>query len=374
VISGTSRLAALDIRDYRNLAHVELALPEHGLALVGDNGQGKTNFLEAIYYFQLLRCARGTRDADAVRFGAEAFNLRGETHGASEASVSIGFERATKKKRVRVDGVATTRLSDALGMLPAVMVSPADTVLAAGEPSARRRYMDVLLALTSRGYLNALQGYRGALQHRNAAIREIARGGRADEDAVAVWEAPLATHGGTLVEERRAWVAQSSGRYRELCAAIGEQAPSGIAYQSSVADADDPSAMLAELLAARRASDIRRGATHTGPHRDSLSLTLDGRELRNVGSAGQQRTAAVALRLLEAETYQRRTGTAPVFLMDDPFAELDARRGAAIVAVVREAAVGQTFLAVPKASDIPDGFMDLERATVRGGGITTDTR
>jgi DNA replication and repair protein RecF len=251
------------------------------------------------------------------------------------------------------------------------MVSPADAVLVSGEPSARRRYLDVLLALTSRSYLAALQSYRTALQHRNAAIRDIARGGRANEESVAVWEAPLSQHGGVLVEERRAWVERNAARYRELCAAIGEPAPTGISYQGSAADASDPAMTLSELLTSRRSSDMRRGATFTGPHRDTLSLSLDGRELRNVGSAGQQRTAAVALRLLEAETYQQRTGTAPVFLMDDPFAELDARRGAAIVTVVRDAAVGQTFLAVPKPSDIPSGFMALDRAMVRGGQITT---
>lgn len=368
---GAARLASVDIRDYRNLAHVELELPASGLALVGDNGQGKTNFLEAVYYFQILRSARGTRDADAVRFGADAFHLRAEIEGAAARKVAIGFERPTKKKRVRVDGVQTQRLADALGMLPAVMVSPADAVLAGGEPSARRRYLDVLLALTSRSYLSALQAYRTSLQHRNAAIRDIARGGRANEESVAVWEAPLAEHGGTLVRERRAWVDESSRRYRELCAAIGEQAPTSLRYEGGVATADDPSSALRDLLAARRASDIRRGATHTGPHRDTLALGLDGRELRGVGSAGQQRTAAVALRLLEAETYRRRSGLAPLFLMDDPFAELDARRSTAMKEALQLGAVGQIFLAVPKASDIPEGFLDLDRATVLGGRITT---
>ncbi|HET9424538.1 MAG TPA: DNA replication and repair protein RecF [Gemmatimonadaceae bacterium] len=366
---GASRLASIDIRDYRNLARVELELPDSGLALIGDNGQGKTNFLEAIYYFQLLRCARGTRDADAVRFGADAFSLRGEVRGPVEATVAIGFDRASKKKRIRVDGVPTQRLSDALGMLPAVMVSPADAVLAGGEPSARRRYLDVLLALTSRAYLSALQAYRTSLQHRNAAIRDIVRGGRANEESVAVWEAPLAEHGGVLVRERRAWVDESAARYRELCAAIGEQGATSLRYESAVAAGSDPAASLRELLASRRASDVRRGATHTGPHRDTLSLTLEGRELRGVGSAGQQRTSAVALRLLEAETYHRRSGSAPVFLMDDPFAELDAKRGAAIMEVLRHAAVGQTFLAVPKPSDIPEGFLELRRASVSAGRI-----
>ena len=370
---ASSRLAAVHISDYRNLARIELELPASGLTLLGDNGQGKTNFLEAIYYFQLLRSARGARDADTVRFGCDAFHLRGSIVAPHAAEVSIGFEKSSKKKRVRIDGVPAPRLSDALGMLPAVMVSPADTVLAGGEPSARRRYLDVLLALTSRSYLSALQAYRTSLQHRNAAIRDIARGGRANEESVAVWETPLAEHGGVLARERREWVKGYSVRYRELCRAIGESGASAMRYESAVADTEDPSGALRELLAQRRASDIRRGATHTGPHRDTLALTLDGRELRTVGSQGQQRTSAVALRLIEAETYQQRTGAAPVFLMDDPFAELDVRRSEAIVEVLRSAAVGQTFLAVPKASDIPSGFTALERARVNAGQIAMDT-
>jgi len=369
VTGDAARLESVEIRDYRNLACVELELPADGLALVGDNGQGKTNFLEAVYYFQLLRSARGARDVDAVRFGSGGFVLRGAVRGASNVDVVIGFDRATRKKHVRLDAVPAPRLSDALGLLPAVMVSPADALLAAGEPSGRRRYLDVLLALTSRHYLSALQAYRSALQQRNAAIRDALRTGRANESGIAVWEAPLALHGGVLVTARRAWVGDVAERYRGLCRAIGEREAAELRYEGSVANAADPGDALAQLLETRRANDMRRGATNTGPHRDTLVMTLDGRELRAVGSAGQQRTAAVALRLLEAETYQRRSGAAPVFLMDDPFAELDSKRGAAIVSVLRDSAIGQTFLAVPKASDIPSGFSQLPRATVNDGAI-----
>src|SRR5205823_6305999 len=201
---------------------------------VGDNGQGKTNFLEAIYYFQLLRSARGARDVDTVRFGTDGFSLRADVRGPSSTEMTIGFERATKRKRVRLDGVPTPRLSDALGRLPAVMVSPADTTLAAVEPSARRRYLDVLLALTSRRYLTALQAYRTALLNRNAAIREMARTGRVNEAAVAVWEPALAEHGGVLVRERREWVGDVAGRFSELCVAIGERAVSSLRYDGAV--------------------------------------------------------------------------------------------------------------------------------------------
>jgi DNA replication and repair protein RecF len=252
------------------------------------------------------------------------------------------------------------------------MVSPADTALAGGEPSARRRFVDVLLALTSRTYLAALQSYRASLQHRNAAIRDLARG-RANEESVAVWEAPLAQHGGTLVRERREWVREHASRYRELCRAIGEHGSSTVRYESSVAEADDPADALRQLLAEKRSLDMRRNATLTGPHRDTLSLTLNGRELRTIGSQGQQRTSAIALRLLEAETYNQRSGAAPVFLMDDPFAELDVRRSAAITEVLAHTSVGQTFLAVPKASDIPEGFTALIRATIADGNITMES-
>ena len=368
----SSRLAAVHISDYRNLERVSLEIPASGLTLIGDNGQGKTNFLEAIYYFQLLRSSRGARDTDTVRFGAEAFNLRGRIAAPRPSDVSIGFSRSAKVKRVQIDGVPTRRLSDALGMLPSVMVSPADTGLAGGEPSTRRRYLDVLLALTSRSYLTALQSYRTALSHRNAAIRDLARSGATADDSVAIWEVPLAEHGGTLVRERREWTNQLAARYSELCKDIGETQSAAIRYEGSASDAADPSATLLDLLAQRRASDIRRGATHTGPHRGTLALTLDGRDLRTVGSQGQLRTSAVALRLIEAETYRHRTGSAPVFLMDDPFAELDMRRSEAIVEVLRGAAVGQTFLAVPKTSDIPKGFTALAHATVSAGNITME--
>jgi len=237
------------------------------------------------------------------------------------------------------------------------------------EPAARRRYLDVLLALTSRRYLGALQASRTALHQRNAAIRETVRSGRPNEAGVAVWEAPLARHGGVPVTERRAWIGEVAERYGALCAASGERAIAELGYEGSGAEAPDPAEALAQLFEVRRPTDVRRGATNTGPHRDTLAMTLDGREARVVGPAGQQRTAAGAPRLLEPETYQRRLGSAPAFLMDDPFAELDAKRGAAIMAVLRDSAIGQTFLAVPKVSDIPAGFSQLARATVEGGAI-----
>jgi DNA replication and repair protein RecF len=375
-----ARLERLSLRDFRNFERQDVAFPAAGLALVGENGHGKSNLLEAIYYLHLLRSVRGARDADLVRFGAPAFFLHAEARvpapgPAGASDVAVGFERTGKRKRVRLDGAEPGRLADALGALPSVIFSPGDAVLVSGSPSERRRYLDVVLALTDRRYLAALQGYRSALVRRNAALRDAARTGRGEERA-AVWEPALAEHGAVLWTERQRWVARWAEHFAGLCARIGERAAVRMRYGTAltVAAPGEPSVAatreaLAAALAEKRALDVRRGLTHAGPHRDDLELALAGRELRTFGSAGQQRTAAIALRMLEAATLREQLGCEPLFLLDDPFAELDARRAHRILELLGEAGLGQTVLVVPRASDIPEELTRLDRATIRDGVI-----
>lgn len=369
-------LRSLALRDFRNLARVDVALPDDGVAIVGENGQGKTNLLEAVYYLHLLRSARGARDVDIVRFGAGGFHIAARVEGGEQHELSAGFERAGRRKRVKIDGAEPTRLSDALGALPCVLFSPADVELVAGAPSARRRYLDILLALSSRPYLAALQRYRHALAQRNAALRSALREGARGEQRVAVWEAPLAEHGAVLWRERVQWTESASPRFAEVCAAIGEQAPVAMRYATSLEPAStelqDVRDALTRALEEKRALDLRRGLTHAGPHRDDLALTLDGRELRAFGSAGQQRSAAIALRLLEADTLSERLGARPLLLLDDPFAELDVRRSARILELLAAHGMGQTLLTVPRESDIPPALTQLARWRIADGVIGHD--
>ena len=370
------RLARLAVRDFRNLGRVDLELPPEGMVVVGENGHGKTNLLEAVYYLQLLRSARGARDQDLVRFGEPGFHVSAEAESTSGArNIGAGFERASKRKRVKLDGVEVSRLSDALGALPSVLCSPRDAALVAGAPSERRRYLDVTLALSSRSYLAALQAYRGALARRNAALRDANRTAR-DEQRVAVWEPALAEHGARIWTSRVQWVAAMRDRYAELCAAIGERGDARLRYASALESKGDAvEAALAAALEAKRALDIRRGITHAGPHRDDLELTLTEpggapRELRAFGSAGQQRTAAIALRVLERETLRQRRDSSPLLLLDDPFAELDARRSTRMLELLAGEGAGQTILAVPRESDIPPGLTRLARWRVEHGVLT----
>lgn len=369
MIASRASLRALSARDFRNFEQLDLTIPDDGMVIVGENGHGKTNLLEAIHYLELFRSARGARDQDLVRFGAEGFHLSARVETDRVRDVSVGFLRAGKRKRVRLDGRESERMSDAIGALPSVMLSPTDVELVAGTPAMRRRYIDIVLALTSRHYLASLQRYRGALLRRNAALRDASRSAR-DDRGVRVWEEPLAEHGAVLWEHRLAWCAQYAPRFADRCAAIGEAMPVALRYEVPLAAAPDLREALARALSDKRSLDLKRGLTHAGPHRDDLLLTIGGYELRTFGSAGQQRTAAIALRLLEAETLRECRGRTPVFLLDDPFAELDVRRSARIVNLLAEAGTGQTILAVPRETDIPADLPRLQRFRVMGGRVT----
>lgn len=364
---GQVWLDRLSCRDFRNFERLDIEVPRGGLAVIGENGQGKTNFLESIYYLQVLRSVRGARDPDLVRFGAKGFHIGAQAVVDTGHRLSVGFETAGKRKKVTLDGNVASRLSDAFGSLPSVMFSPRDIQLVAGAPGERRRFLDLVLALSSRRYLTALQMYRAALSRRNASLREASRTG--DEASVAVWEPALAEQGAFLLSERSQWIAERKGEFARLCAAIGEEGNSVISYHSAFAREPDPQDALNEAFARQRRHDIRRAMTHSGPHRDDISLTLDGKDLRAFGSAGQQRTAAIALRMLESASLRESRGLAPLLLLDDPFSELDLRRSARILSLLQGTGLGQTILVVPRASDIPSELLGLDRRTIHAGHI-----
>jgi DNA replication and repair protein RecF len=364
-------LRRLEIQDFRNLERVNLDLPREGIAVVGDNGHGKTNLLEAITYLQTLRSVRGARDVDLTRLGASGFHLFADALTPSAHEIKLGFELATKKKKLLHDGVAPKRLSDGLGALPSVIFSPRDVELVGGGAGERRRFLDLILALSSRRYLHALQRYRGALAQRNSALRAVARN-RAAEESVSVWEPALAENGAMVIEERARWVESSRTEFSVLCQRIGERGEATMCHQTAFEITPSLAEDIAGELAAKRVNDVRRGVTSVGPHRDDLVLTLDGQPLRVFGSAGQHRTAAIALRILEGATLKRAAGAEPVLLFDDPFAELDAGRAERILDLIQETGRGQTILVVPRTTDIPSELTKLPRFRIRNGVINAE--
>jgi len=353
------------VRSFRALADADLELPDAGVVLVGPNGHGKTSLLEALLYLEVFRSFRGARDRELVRFGADGFRVEVHTAGdggrtgqaAGGRSVAAGYDARTREKRVVADGVPAARLADAIGAVRGVVLSPSDVQLATGGARVRRGFADVLLSLTVRGYVAELGQYRRALRHRC----------RATPADVADWEAMLARSGAAVAAARRAWVERAAPRYAALSAEIGETLEAGLCYASRGSGSEGE---LAEALARSRDRDLARGTTSVGPHRDDLRLLLGGRDLGVYGSAGQWRTAALALRLIEAETLAERDGP-PVICLDDAFAELDAERSARLGELVeRLAARGSQVLAtVPREGEMPAAVESLPQWRIRGGAI-----
>jgi DNA replication and repair protein RecF len=368
-------LSGLKLRHFRNLAEQDLELPAEGVAIVGENAQGKTNLLEAVYYLETFRSFRGSRDDRLVAFGEEFFRiqgcLQGGPHGPLE--VAAAFQLRGKRKKVTVDGVEPERLGDGLGRMASVIFSPSDVKLVGEGPGARRRFLDILLSLNVPGYLKALQKYRQILGQRNAALKSGQGGGM-----VAVWDRGLVEDGALLMRERRDWVRRWQGEFAAYYRRVSGAQEGAMDYRPNLRVEGMPgleelALAFQEALDQAREREIKLGSTLVGPHRDDLSLTVreggEARDLREYGSGGQRRTAALALRLVEAATIRVARKQEPIVLMDDVFAELDAGRSERIMALMEEEETGQVLLTVPKESDVRLRRESLPRWKIRGGRV-----
>ena len=372
-------LARLSLRDYRNFAETALEFPPQGVAIVGDNGQGKTNLLEAIYYLEIFRSFRGAPDEQLVRFGGDVFRVEGTLRGPDERerTIAAAFERRRKKKKVTLGGAEPERLGDALGQVGAVIFSPSDVELVAGGPGGRRRFLDIVLSLAEPGYLAALQRYRQALAQRNTLLRQGAA-----PALVTAFDDALVASGARVAAARARWVADRAASFAEHYARVAGAQPGFVAFVPSIAamegGAPPPSeaaAAFREQLARVAEREAARGMTMVGPHRDDLRFTTqaaDGSivDLRTFGSGGQQRTAAIALRMVEAETIRETRGRESVILLDDVFAELDPGRSRRIIEWIDAADGGQVILTAPKESDVQVHGGSLPRWTIRAGVVT----
>lgn len=353
------QLRNLTVRNLRNLVSLDLELPAEGAVIIGPNGHGKTSLLEAVYYLTIFRSFRGARDRDLVRFGEGGFFVAGE----GRARVTAGYDASTGRKKVTVAGQMVSRLSDAIGVVHAVPFAPTDRELSSGGPSGRRRFLDVLLSLTETGYLQKLSAYRSALRQRNAALR----GGRAD--AARAFDAPLARAAAFLWSARFRWVEDNRLRFSQLMKELGETETAGMRYPDCPSTSQETEGSILQELAEHEERDLRRGTTTAGPHRHDLRLSLKGRSLRAFGSAGQQRTAAIALRLLEADTIGQRAGEPPLGLYDDVFAELDRSRQERLLDLVGRSLAGQAIITAPRESEVPPELMDRPRWTIERGRL-----
>jgi len=341
------RVASLEARGFRNLAHAELRLGEALTVVHGANGAGKTNLLEALYFGLTGRSCR-TRDArELIAFGESVARVevaveRDDGAGATAASVS-----RAEGRRYEIDGAPAA--GDVLDRRPSVAVFLPDRLeVVKGPPAARRAHLDQVIAAAWPARAEIRRRYGRALAQRNALLSRV-RSGAASASALDAWDRELAREGVELIAARAAAVAELAEPFERTAAELG-LAGARLAYAPR-SGAELPEQLAAEL-AERRTSDLERGFSGHGPHLDELKLEAGDRSLRRYGSQGQQRVALLALLLAERELLGRVRGSHPLLLLDDVMSELDPARRELLVA--RVARGGQALITATEAAHVPE--------------------
>jgi DNA replication and repair protein RecF len=355
----------IELVDFRNYRAAAFDLTDGVTAVLGDNGQGKTNLAEAIAYLATLSSFRGATPDALVRMGTDVGIIRAVVRDAGRESIVEAEVSAGGRSRVQVNRQRLARTRDLLGVVRATVFAPDDLVLVKGAPVERRRFLDdTLVALATKYDAMRLELDR-VVRQRNTLLKQV--GGRLDDDAAAtldVWDARFVEVGDRLGHARATLVARSQPMvleaYEQLAA---HDTPVEMSYEPPWRQGG-----LAEALARTRTDDVRRGVSTVGPHRDDVVLRLAGMPARTHASQGEQRTLALALRLAAHRLVAERTGSTPVLVLDDVLSELDPGRAAALLAHLPEGQIVITSAAPLPAAARPERVLRIVAGTVVADG------
>ena len=353
------RLRLVDFRSYRS---VELDLTPGVTVLVGPNGRGKTNVVEALHRVAVGSSHRISGDAALVREGADDAVIRTALRTDDDRTRSVDLQLGSGRTRAQVDGQPVRRAAEAVGVLRVVAFAPEDLALVRGDPADRRRYLDQLLSQRRTSYAAALADYERVLRQRNTLLKDLrGRGGRGGDDAtLAAWTEQLVAHGAPLVAARLAAVEALSGPVSDAHARLtGTGVTVTLTYRSD-ADVTAPDGSARDVAAIADAlrtalvdvagEELRRGITLVGPHRDELVITLDGLPARTTASQGEAWSVALACKVGSAPLLTG-VGDRPVLLLDDVFSELDETRRARVAELC--AGFDQVIVTAAVDADVP---------------------
>ena len=329
-------LKSLNILNYRNIREASLEFSPKLNCFVGLNGQGKTNVLDAIYLLSFTKSAYTSQDSLNITHGEDMAMVQGVY---DEFTISCGLRRGVKKQ-FRKDKKDYPRLLDHIGLIPLVMVSPADHQLIEEGSDERRRFMDVVIGQRNRKYLDALAKYNALLKQRNALLKQYADAPTPPEDMLEVLEWQMVEPAEYIFKARTEFFKEFEPYFQEVYKVISGSAETpGLIYQSQLQNRD-----LREAYVKTRQRDLILGWTSQGIHKDDLDMRLGEWPLKQVGSQGQQRTFVLAMKLAQALYLADSTGEAPILLLDDIFDRLDSERVERIVAMVQGEQFGQIFI------------------------------
>ena len=339
-------LRRLSILNYKNIREASLELSPKINCFIGHNGVGKTNVLDAVYYLSFCRSASNPIDSQVIRHEEPFCVIEGEYESDSQHPIgdsqqlliSCGMKRGVKKHFKR-NKKEYKRLSEHIGLIPLVVVSPSDTMLIEGSSEERRRLMDMVISQYDRSYIEALSRYNNAHQQRNTLLKQ--EDPAPDPMLLQIWEEQMAESGEVIYQKRNAFVQELIPLFQQFYNQISSGRETvGLNYTSHCQRGP-----LLEVIQRDRHKDLAIGFSLHGVHRDDLEFTLDGHLMKREGSQGQNKTYAIALKLAQFDFLKRTASqTTPLLLLDDIFDKLDAERVEQIVRLVSGDAFGQIFI------------------------------
>lgn len=331
-------LKSISIVNYKNIRTANLDLSPNMNCLIGQNGMGKTNLLDAIYFLSFCKSANRTPDSMAVTHGQDFFVIDGEylNEAGDTERIYCGMKKG-QRKHFKRNGKEYKKLAEHIGLIPIILVSPSDTLLIEGGGEERRRLMDMVIAQYDRGYINALNNYTKALQQRNAMLKEE----NPDITLLEIWEQQMAIEGERIYRSRDKFVEELVPIFQRVYRVIsGDREQVCVKYVSHCQRGN-----LLDVIQRDRHKDLAVGYSLHGVHRDELEFSIGEYPMKREGSQGQNKTFAIAIKLAQFDFLCRTNSqTTPILLLDDIFDKLDSERVEQIVKMVSSDDFGQIFI------------------------------
>jgi len=365
-------LENLTLHDFRNYADLQVTFKPGVNVLLGENAQGKTNLLEAIYVLALTRSHRTANDKELIRWQTTTATLKGRLHKAT-GSVPLELELGRRGKRARVNHLEQAKLSQYIGNLNVIVFAPEDLSIVKGAPAIRRRFMDMEFGQMSPKYLYNLSQYRTILKQRNQYLRQLNRQQAKDKVYLGVLSDQLAAFGAEIIAKRLELLQQLEKWAQAVHAEITqdqEQLTFHYVTQVDTTAATTAAQLypaLQALYAQQQAKEIFQGTTLLGPHRDDLQFSVNGKNVQTYGSQGQQRTTALSVKLAEIDLMKAETGEYPVLLLDDVLSELDTARQTHLLTAIQDKV--QTFLTTPSLDGVARRLINAPKVFEVSHGI-----
>jgi DNA replication and repair protein RecF len=324
-------IESIELKNYRNYQELHMELSQGTNILYGDNAQGKTNVLESVYMCCTSKSHKSVKDRDVIKFNEEEAHLRLHIRkGNVPCRIDMHLKK-NKPKGIAINGVPIRKASELFGVANVVFFSPEDLNIIKNGPSERRRFIDMELCQLNKLYVHSLVQYNRALLQRNKLLKELFFHPEYEE-TIDVWDVQLVRYGKEVISIRRDFIDQLNEIIRKIHKTLsGEKEEILIMY-----DPDVEEGYFAEALKKNRLQDIKQKTTLTGPHRDDISFVVNGIDIRKFGSQGQQRTAALSLKLSELELVKKLCNDNPVLLLDDVLSELDAGRQNQLLSAIKD--------------------------------------